>query len=163
MIPMNRSLKNSPSRTESQKNSESAPVSSTEVSQPAITPAVSAMMVRGVITMKAANTRGAIRRLTGSVPKARRASTWLESTILPISATILAPVRPATISPVTIGPISRSTEMPTIRPSIALAPKGSSFLPHSRDSTMLTNIAANTTRGRAWLPKIYTWRNVSPR
>ena len=48
------------------------------------------------------------------------ASIWSVTRIVPISAAIAAPIRPATISPASTGPSSRTTDS-TTTPAIALS------------------------------------------
>ena len=61
--------------------------------------------------------------MIGSVPSARIASTCSDTTIEPSSAAIAEPTRPASMSEASTGPISRTSEVITSCPVLAVAPK----------------------------------------
>jgi hypothetical protein len=67
----------------------------------------------------AASSRGATRYFIGSVLSVVSASIWSVTRMVPISAAMAAPMRPATISPASTGPSSRVTESTTTE---AIAP-----------------------------------------
>ena len=66
--------------------------------------------------------RGAIRKASGSIASARRASTWSVTTIVPSSAVLLAPTLPEIINAVRSGATSRRVPKPAPHPSSAWAP-----------------------------------------
>ena len=61
-----------------------------------------------------ATIRGATRNFIGLVDSVVSASIWSVTRIVPISAAIAAPTRPATIRPAITGPSSRTTESTTM-------------------------------------------------
>ena len=76
--------------------------------------------------MTVARTRGTTRRRTGEIAIARRASTCSVTVIEPSSAVIPEPTRPPTISAVSTGPSSRTSDSDTTRPTNIFPPKASS-------------------------------------
>ena len=60
-----------------------------------------------------ASSRGATRYFIGLVDSVDKASIWSVTRIVPISAAIAAPIRPATISPASTGPNSRVMDRTT--------------------------------------------------
>jgi len=69
--------------------------------------------------MVPASRRGATRYFIGLVDRVERASIWSVTRMVPISAAMAAPTRPATISPARTGPSSRVTDSTT---TLATAP-----------------------------------------
>ncbi len=67
-----------------------------------------------------ASSRGATRYFIGLVDSVASASIWSVTRMVPISAAIAAPTRPATMSPASTGASSRTTESTTM-PAIALS------------------------------------------
>ena len=89
-------------------------------------PSTSAIAVRTGIMMTVASTRGTTSRRTGEIAIARSASTCSVTVIEPSSAVMPEPTRPPTISAVSTGPSSRTSESDTTRPTNILPPKASS-------------------------------------
>ena len=73
-----------------------------------------------------AMTRGTTSRRTGEIAIARSASTCSVTTMEPSSAVIPEPTRPPTMSAVSTGPSSRTSERATTRPTNTFPPKAAS-------------------------------------
>ena len=73
-------------------------------------PSVSANMLSSGMTIIAAATRGKTSFFTGSPPSARMASTCSVTFMAPTSAAIPLPMRPPTMTAVSVGPSSRRNE-----------------------------------------------------
>ncbi len=73
--------------------------------------------------MKVAHTRGTTSLRTGSAAIERMASTCSVTVIEPSSAVMPEPTRPPTISAVSTGPSSRTSDRATTSPMYSLAPK----------------------------------------
>ena len=82
-------------------------------SQPPATPSMSATATSIGSDRIPASSRGATRYFIGLVDKVVSASIWSVTRIVPNSAAIAAPIRPATISPASTGPSSRVTDSTT--------------------------------------------------
>src|SRR5262249_44434277 len=65
--------------------------------------------------------------------------------IVPSSAVMPAPTRPPSMSAVSTGPISRTSEMPTMRDTNILAPNRSMYMPSWSASTIPVNMAVRLT------------------
>ncbi len=109
----------------------------------------------------AATWRGTTSRRVGSVPREVSALTCSVTFMEPSSAAIMAPLRPASISPVMTGPISRIVPTAMIRPIRILAPNGSSFVPHSSASTSPMKSEERKMSGSALTPRTKIRRRVS--
>ena len=95
------------------------PSFSVDTMNPPSTPRISATTTSiGSATMPASS-RGATRYFIGLVDSVDSASIWSVTRIVPISAAIAAPMRPATISPASTGPSSRVIDSTT---TLATAP-----------------------------------------
>ena len=88
--------------------------------KPPITPRMSATTTSSGSAMMPASRRGATRYFIGLVDSVDSASIWSVTRMVPISAAMAAPMRPATISPASTGPSSRVTDS-TTRLAIALS------------------------------------------
>lgn len=91
-------------------------------SHPPTSPRKSANTVNKGSTIAVASRRGLISFNTGSVPSARIASICSVTFIDPSSLAIPDEFRPATISAVNTGPISRTSVIATIMPTWLVAP-----------------------------------------
>ena len=84
-----------------------------EIKNPPSTPRMSATSTSSGNAMVPASRRGATRYFIGLVDSVLRASIWSVTRMVPISAAIAAPTRPATINPASTGPSSRVTDSTT--------------------------------------------------
>ena len=73
--------------------------------------------------MVPATMRGATRYCIGRVDSVSSASIWSVTRMVPISAAIEAPMRPATMSPARTGPSSRVTDSTTTVATVSSAEK----------------------------------------
>ena len=89
------------------------PSFSVETMNPPITPRTSAITTSSGSAMIPASSRGATRYFIGLVDSVDSASIWSVTRMVPSSAAIAAPTRPATISPASTGPSSRVTDSTT--------------------------------------------------
>ncbi len=92
------------------------------IRNPPATPSTSATSTSSGKASSPASRRGATRYFIGSVPSVRSASIWSVTRMVPSSAAIAAPMRPATISPASTGASSRTTEMSTMLAIALVAP-----------------------------------------
>ena len=81
------------------------------------------MTVRTGSITTIASMRGRTRLRIGLAPRARTASICSVTAIEPSSAVIPAPTRPPIIKAVRTGPISRTSDIPTMRETNIFAPK----------------------------------------
>ena len=74
------------------------------------------------MTMTLAMRRGTTSFFTGSAPSARMASICSVTAIEPTSAAMPAPMRPPTMTAVSVGASSRENERPMMRPVYSMPP-----------------------------------------
>ncbi len=91
------------------------------------------------------------------------ASIWSVTRMVPISAAIAAPTRPATISPASTGPSSRVTDSTTRLATALSAEKRARPVEDCSASTMPVKIAVSATTGRLKKPiSAKARRNIRP-
>ena len=95
-----------------------------------------------------ASRRGVTRYFTGLVDRVASASIWSVTRMVPSSAAIAAPTRPATIRPASTGPSSRTTESTTMEDTALSALKRENPVKDCSAITMPENTAVNATTGR---------------
>ena len=124
------------------------PSFTTPMMKPPSTPRMSATITSSGSATSPASRRGATRYFIGLVDSVVSASTWSVTRMVPISAAIAAPARPATISPASTGPSSRVTESTTSEATALSAAKRERPVEDCRASTMPVNTAVSATTGR---------------
>ncbi len=97
--------------------------------------------------MMPARRRGTTRYLIGLVDSVESASIWSVTRMVPISAAMAAPMRPATISPAITGPSSRVTDSTTTVATALSAEKRAKPVCVCSASTMPVKIAVKPTTG----------------
>ncbi len=116
--------------------------------KPPITPNTSATTTSSGRAISPASNRGATRYFIGLVESVLSASIWSVTRMVPISAAIAAPTRPATISPASTGPSSRVIDSTTSEATALSAENRDSPIEDCSASTMPVNTAVNATTGR---------------
>ena len=97
--------------------------------------------------------RGATKKLTGFAAITRKASICSVTFIVPNSAAMAAPIRPATTTPTKTGTNSRAIAIATIPPTEAEAPKRTNSLAVCTENTMPVQRIVIKTIGRESAPK----------